>query len=92
MKTFTNIPRRRGEEERDYENETLTKQSTLLLFWSMKLAVVCTVKPVLSGHSKNKQTKGLNEKWLLNKGQKYCRMLPLEHSAIEAFCNTFDMH
>ena len=31
---------------------------------------------------KNRQDKGLNDKWELNAGQKYCRMLPLEHSAI----------
>ena len=35
-----------------------------------------TVKPVLSGHSKNE------DQLSLNAGQKYCRMLPLEHSAI----------
>ena len=26
------------------------------------------------------------DKWYLNKGQKYCRMLPLEHSAILLTC------
>ena len=32
------------------------------------------VKPVLSGHSKINK-KGLKDKWYLNEGQKYCRML-----------------
>ena len=31
-----------------------------------------TEKPVLSGHSKNRQNKDLNDKWKLNEGQKYC--------------------
>ena len=35
-----------------------------------------TVKPVLSGHSKKEN------QLLLNAGQKYCRMLQGEHSAI----------
>ena len=35
-----------------------------------------TVKPVLSGHSKKK------DQLSLNAGQKYCRMLQGEHSAI----------
>ena len=34
----------------------------------------------LKGPLKNRQNKGLNE------GQKYCRMLPLEHSAILLTC------
>ena len=39
-----------------------------------------TVKPVLSGHSK--RTPKLVYRLLLNAGQKYCRMLQEEHSAI----------
>ena len=35
-----------------------------------------TVKPVLSGHSKKE------DQLSLNAGQKYCRMLQVEHSAI----------
>ena len=31
---------------------------------------------------KNRQNTDLNDKWLPNEGRKYCRMLPLEHSAI----------
>ena len=31
---------------------------------------------------KNRQNKDLYDKWQLNEGVKYCRMLPLEHSAI----------
>ena len=39
------------------------------------LTAVYTVKPVLSGHLKEDQ-------FVLNAGQKYCRMLQGEHSAI----------
>ena len=35
---------------------------------------------------KNRQNRGANDKWYLNEGQKYCRMLPLEHSAIFLTC------
>ena len=35
---------------------------------------------------KNRQNKDLYDKWYLNEGQKYCRMLPLEHSAILLTC------
>ena len=44
-------------------------------------------KPCLKRSLKKRQNKVLNGKWWLNAGQKYCRMLPLEHSAI-----LFDMH
>ena len=37
-----------------------------------------TVKPVLSGHSKRRPKIGFQDRFLLNAGQKYCRM----HSAI----------
>ena len=40
-----------------------------------------TVKPVLSGHLKRKQN-GFQYQLSLNAGQKYCRMLQGEHSAI----------
>ena len=35
---------------------------------------------------KNRQNKDLNDKLSLNAGQKYCRMLPLEHSVILLTC------
>ena len=35
---------------------------------------------------KNKQNNGLKGKWLLDEGLKYCRMLPLKHSAIHSIC------
>ena len=41
-----------------------------------------TVKPVLSGHSKRKPKISFQDRLSLNAGQKYCRMLPFEHSAI----------
>ena len=44
--------------------------------------LLCTVKPVLSGHSKRRPKIGFQYRLLLNAGQKYCRMLQGEHSAI----------
>ena len=41
-----------------------------------------TVKPVLCGHSKRRPKIGFQDIFLLNAGQKYCRMLQGEHSAI----------
>ena len=41
-----------------------------------------TVKPVLSSHSKRNPKIGFQDQFLLNAGQKYCRMLQWEHSAI----------
>ena len=38
-------------------------------------------KTCLKWPLKNRQNKGLKDKWLLNEGRKYCRML----------CNTFDL-
>ena len=45
---------------------------------------IYTVKPVLSGHSKRRAKFGLQDRLLLNAGQKYVysRMLQGEHSAI----------
>ena len=39
-----------------------------------------TVKPVLNGHSKRRLKIGFQDPILLNAGQKYCRMLPLDLS------------
>ena len=41
-----------------------------------------TVKPVLSDHSKKDKKKWFSGLISLNAGQKYCRMLHREHSAI----------
>ena len=41
-----------------------------------------TVKPVLNGHSKRRPKIGFQDQLSFNAGQKYCRMLPFEHSAI----------
>ena len=49
-------------------------------FWVLKKWVINTVKPVLSRHSKKKI--GFQDQLLLNAGQKYCRMLQREISAI----------
>ena len=43
---------------------------------------VCTVQPVFSGHSKRTPKIGFQYQLSLNAVQKYCRMLPLEHSTI----------
>ena len=39
-------------------------------------------KPVLSAHSKRRPKIGFQDQLSLNAGQKYCRMLQGEHSAI----------
>ena len=49
-------------------------------------AHVSTVKPVLSGHSKRRQKIGFQDQLSLNAGQKYCRMIKGEHSAILSTC------
>ena len=41
-----------------------------------------TVKPGLSSHSKRRPKFGFQDRLSLNAGQKYCRMLQGEHSAI----------
>ena len=41
-----------------------------------------TVNPVLSDHSKRRLKISFQDGLLLNAGQKYCRMLQGEHSAI----------
>ena len=41
----------------------------------------CVKRPL-----KNRQNNDLNDKWWLNEGRKYCRMLPLAHSAILLAC------
>ena len=43
-----------------------------------------TVKPVLSGQSKRTPKIVFQYRLSLNAGQRYCRMLPLEHYAIHA--------
>ena len=45
-----------------------------------------TVKPVVSSHSKRRPKKGFQYHFLLNAGQKHCRMLQGEHSAIPLAC------
>ena len=44
------------------------------------------VKPVFNRPRKNRQNKGLNRIWQLDKGQKYRRRLHGEHSAIILIC------
>ena len=41
-----------------------------------------TIKPVLNGHSKRTPKIGFQDQLSPNAGQKYCRMLQWEHSAI----------
>ena len=54
----------------------------LLYTWELFLY---TVKPVLNGHLKIDKTKVLMKNGSLMKVE-YCRMLPLEHSAILLIC------
>ena len=46
-----------------------------------KYSKTCLKRPL-----KNRQNEDINDKWLLNEGRKYCRMLPLELSAILLTC------
>ena len=46
------------------------------------LKMISKKKPVLSGHSKRRPKIGFQDRLWLNAGQKYCRMLQGEHSAI----------
>ena len=48
----------------------------------LHILVHCTVKPVLSGHSKRRPKIGFQDPLSLNSGQKYSRMLQGEHSVI----------
>ena len=51
-----------------------------------KVKEVMYSKTCLKLPFKKRQNKDVNAKWFLNEGQKYCRMLPLEHSAILLTC------
>ena len=51
----------------------------LFVVWSESSS---TVEPFLSGHSKRTQKNGFQDLLSLIAGQKYCRMLQGEHSAI----------
>ena len=53
-----------------------------LKFRSGKLSDINTVKPVLSTIKKRRPKIGFQDRLLVNAGQKYCRMLQWEHSAI----------
>ena len=50
------------------------KEITNILFWAVRVYITL----------KNRQNKGDNRE--INEGRKYCRMLPLEHSAILLTC------
>ena len=47
---------------------------------------VCIVKTCLKRPLQKRQNKDLDDRWQLNEGQKYCRMLQLENSAIRLTC------
>ena len=51
-----------------------------------QVVMEATVKPALSSHLKRKPKIGFQDRLSLNAAQKYCRMLPLEHSAILLSC------
>ena len=52
----------------------------------LKRYLKLTVKPELNGHSQ-KDKYGFQDQYSLNAGQKYCRMLQGEHSAIFSTLN-----
>ena len=55
----------------------------ITFFYSLSVKYkTCTVKPVLRGHSKRRPKVIFEDRLSLNAGQKYCRMLHQEHSAI----------
>ena len=62
--------------------QQFTAGADLFLKWNGRSDYIYTVKHVLSGHSKNTPKVGFRNRLLLNAGQKYCRMLQGEHSAI----------
>ena len=54
-----------------------------IIFWFYtKYRYTTTIKSVLSGHSKRRPKIGFQDRLSLNAGQKCCRMLQGEHSAI----------
>ena len=59
-----------------------TQQGSNCCVMLKRIKIKYSVKPVLSGHSKRIPKISFQYRLLLNAGQKYCRMLPLEHSAI----------
>ena len=62
------------------------RENLSLLQGLLMLMLTITVKPVLSGHSKRTPKNGFQYQLSLNEGQKYCRMLQWEHSAILSTC------
>ena len=68
------------------DNSYFYKNSGLSFQWVpyyVNWEMTVTVKPVLSGHTKIRQKEDLNDKWQLNEYRKYCKMLHLEHSALQ---------
>ena len=68
-------------------NKIVRDQPTpICLLSSSNYLLISTVKPVLSGHSKRRPKIGFQDQLSFNAGQKYCRMLQGEHSAILLTC------
>ena len=75
--------------------QSRVKHSTIEPLWSLLYGPLVTRFGYLLHYSKtcvkwplkNRQNKDLNDKWYINEGRKYCRMLPLG-----AFCNIFVLH
>ena len=60
----------------------VTTISVVQKFIKIKLVSThCLKRPL-----KNRQSKDLNDKWLLNEGQKCCRIFPFECSAVLLTC------
>ena len=62
------------------------KRLGALILFILMYYLIHTVKSVLSSHSKIDITKILMTNGSLMNGRKYCRMLPLEHSAVLLTC------
>ena len=79
------LQRRRLESQVFMLTEERELWSTAAYSLAMKVCLrygkTCVKRPL-----KNRQSKDLYDKWYLNEGRKYCRMLPLEHSAILLTC------
>ena len=88
-RTYTNLNSRPGfiqsihEVDRNYNNSYINSTGIGCVLLSVRTH--CS-KTCLQWPLKDIQNKALKDKWKLNEGQKYCRMLPLEHFAILMTC------
>ena len=74
-----------GSETLSLAKEEHNKLRTCFGVMSQKVYITYS-KTCVKWPLKNRQNIDLNDKWELNEGLKYCRMLPLENSAIILAC------